>query len=87
MACFLDTSTANVIADGVKFNQEERAGAGHAFLLQRDYLKLAVGAQVVLLTNLSQDEGLVNGSRGIITSFDNGKPVVLFVNGIKSTCI
>ena len=40
----MDTSTTNEIADGVKFNQEERAGAGHAFLLLRDYLKLAVGA-------------------------------------------
>ena len=40
----MDTSTTNEIADGVKYNQEERAGAGHAFLLLRDYLKLAEGA-------------------------------------------
>ena len=44
MACFLDTSTTNEIADGVRYNQEEQAGAGHAFLLLRDYLKLAEGA-------------------------------------------
>ena len=44
LACFLDTSTTNEIADGVKYNQEERAGAGHAFLLLRDYLKFAEGA-------------------------------------------
>ena len=44
LACFLDTSTTNEIADGVKYNQEERAGAGHAFLLPRDYLKFAEGA-------------------------------------------
>ena len=48
-------------------------------------LKLAIGAQVVLLTNLSQNEGLVNGSRGIIISYEEGNPVVLFVNGIKKT--
>ena len=40
----MDTSTTNEIADGVKYNQEERAGARHAFLLLRDYLKLAEGA-------------------------------------------
>ena len=45
MACFLDTSTTNEIADGVKYNKEERAGAGQAFLLLRDYLKLAEGAE------------------------------------------
>ena len=29
----MDTSTTNEIADGVKYNQEQRAGAGHAFLI------------------------------------------------------
>ena len=36
LACFLDTSTTNELAGGVKYNQEERAGVGHAFLLVRD---------------------------------------------------
>ena len=27
LACFLDTSTTNVLAGGVEYNQEERAGA------------------------------------------------------------
>ena len=31
LACFLDTSTTNEIGDGVKYNQEERAGAGLAY--------------------------------------------------------
>ena len=41
---FLDTSTTNELAGGIKYNQEERAGAGHAFALLHDYLKLAEGA-------------------------------------------
>ena len=44
----MDTSTTNEIADGVKYNQEERAGAGQAYLLLRDYLKLAEGAEYYL---------------------------------------
>jgi hypothetical protein len=44
LACFLDTATTSELAGGIKYNQEERAGAGHAFALLHDYLKLAEGA-------------------------------------------
>lgn len=54
---------------------------------------LKVGAQVILLKNLSAKDGLVNGSRGLVTSFEfdcetNGYPVtskyprVTFLNGV-----
>ncbi len=43
-------------------------------------LQLAVGTQVMLLTNLDQERGLVNGSRGIITDFIDGFPYVRFIN-------
>ena len=44
-------------------------------------LELAVGAQVMLLINLDQDRGLVNGSRGVVTGFsDGGLPQVKFMN-------
>lgn len=39
-------------------------------------LTLAVGAQVMYLTNNSN--GLVNGSRGVVTAFRDGLPMVLF---------
>jgi ATP-dependent DNA helicase PIF1 len=44
-------------------------------------LELAIGAQVMLLVNLDQDRGLVNGSRGVVTGFsDGGLPLVRFMN-------
>jgi ATP-dependent DNA helicase PIF1 len=46
-------------------------------------LKLCLGAQVMLLYNLSVDEGLVNGSRGIVVEFIENIPVVQFLNGIR----
>ncbi len=45
-------------------------------------LVLAHGAQVMLLTNLDYDAGLVNGSRGFVTGFDpSGAPLVQFMKG------
>jgi ATP-dependent exoDNAse (exonuclease V) alpha subunit len=46
-----------------------------------DKISLCVGAQVMLTVNLSVDDGLANGSRGIITGFTEEGPIVLFKNG------
>jgi ATP-dependent DNA helicase PIF1 len=48
-------------------------------------LILMEGAQVMLICNYSPEEGLVNGSRGVVSGFDSatGEPVVEFVNGKK----
>lgn len=48
-------------------------------------LELAVGAQVVLLANIDTNNGLANGSRGIVTRFDHKSryPVVKFLNGAE----
>lgn len=42
---------------------------------------LCIGAQVMLTVNLCVDEGLANGSRGVITGFADEGPIVLFKNG------
>jgi ATP-dependent DNA helicase PIF1 len=44
-------------------------------------LELRVGAQVMLLTNMDHERGLVNGSRGIITGYSaGGLPIVRFLS-------
>jgi ATP-dependent DNA helicase PIF1 len=45
-------------------------------------LELAIGAQVMLLTNMNYEEGLVNGSRGVVVGFDSDNlPLVQFNKG------
>jgi ATP-dependent DNA helicase PIF1 len=44
-------------------------------------LQLCIGAQVMLLWNLDTEGGLVNGSRGVVTSFVGDIPNVKFING------
>ena len=48
-----------------------------------EVLQLCVGSQVMLLKNLDMQQGLANGSRGIITSFSHDIPIVLFLNGVE----
>lgn len=50
------------------------------------FLDLAIGAQVMLIVNMSVEDGLVNGTRGVIMNFnDAGIPVVKFYNGTIMT--
>jgi hypothetical protein len=44
-------------------------------------LQLCIGVQVMLLWNLDAEGGLVNGSRGVVTSFVGDIPMVKFING------
>ena len=51
-------------------------------------VNLKVGAQVMLLINLNQEAGLVNGSRGVVTDFnEEGLPLVLFASSDSSVLI
>jgi ATP-dependent DNA helicase PIF1 len=47
-------------------------------------VSLCVGAQVILLVNLDCENKLVNGSRGVVTSFIENIPVVRFCNGVET---
>lgn len=51
----------------------------------KETLNLSKGAQVMLLYNKDVTHGLVNGSRGVVTDFEDGLPVVTFYNGIITT--
>lgn len=44
-------------------------------------LILCIGAQVMLLKNIDVENGLANGSRGVVTKFENDLPCVKFMNG------
>ena len=48
-------------------------------------LELALNAQVMLIANAFPDQGLVNGSRGVIVDFcsQTELPIVEFVNGVR----
>lgn len=46
-------------------------------------LQLCIGAQVMLLYNIDLESGLANGSRGIITKFEDNLPIVKFINGVE----
>jgi ATP-dependent DNA helicase PIF1 len=44
-------------------------------------IKLCKQAQVILTVNLDVENGLVNGSRGVVIGFSGSLPMVRFVNG------
>lgn len=49
--------------------------------MMTEVLQLCVGAQVMLLVNLDLEQGLANGSRGIVVGFVDDIPLVKFLNG------
>lgn len=51
------------------------------FCTAPEVLQLCIGAQVMLLKNLDMQNGLANGSRGVVSSFVGDMPVVRFLNG------
>jgi ATP-dependent DNA helicase PIF1 len=53
-------------------------------------VEVAIGAQVMLTKNLRVEQGLANGSRGVVIGFNdenNGYPIVKFINGIEETIV
>ena len=60
----------------------QHADANAPYLVE---LELALNAQVMLIANAFPDQGLVNGSRGIVDDFcpHTELPIVEFVNGVR----
>lgn len=48
-------------------------------------IQITENAQVMLLKNIDQELGLINGSRGIVIGFDNDFPIVKFMDGTIQT--
>lgn len=46
-------------------------------------LQLRKGARVMMIKNVSVEEGLVNGSVGTVVDFESGLPIVKFDNGVQ----
>jgi len=66
---------------GSLYNREKIVEKYKKNCLFSDEIQLCVGAQVMLVYNIDTEGGLVNGSRGIITSFIQDRPVVKFLEG------
>jgi len=47
-----------------------------------EYVELCIGAQVVILANINQDAGIVNGTRGVIISLNKNRVTIKRVNGM-----
>jgi ATP-dependent DNA helicase PIF1 len=69
---YIKSYTPEVTSGPIKDELEKQKG------MYDDKLILKVGCQVMCIANLSQEEGIVNGSQGIITGFVNGFPEVKF---------
>lgn len=70
-------------------NQDEIERKARSQLPIDDTLELCIGCQVILVINLTIEEGLVNGSKGRVEGFnENGEPIVIFSNGkVKNIAI
>lgn len=70
-----------ILKKGLKFVEEKIKKLS----MVKQTLELCVGAQVMLLCNLELENGLANGSRGVIIGFDieTNLPIVKFLSGIE----
>lgn len=96
MVDYINEQELDILSEkGLEFYQYDMTLELHKFVPNRQYiidkfikdcpaieiLQLCVGSQVMLIYNLNIEQGLVNGSRGVITSFVDDKPIVKFVDG------
>jgi len=75
----LGTKVNKMTSDEIKYLEQQ---------IDKDYpyeqtLSLCIGCQVMLLVNKDVENGLVNGSRGVIIGFEEDRPKVRFMNGME----
>ena len=82
----------NIVQDEVSYEAKYSGSKGKIELLKKNciaaqFLKLKIGAQVMMTKNSYQKEGVINGSLGVVKGFSSKKkyPVVEFNNGIELT--
>lgn len=80
----LDKLEGNCISYKVQIEIQGRANEYliNNYIKNDKIINLKVGAQVMLTENIDVDGGYANGSRGIITEFEEGLPVVRFKSGL-----
>lgn len=71
-----DKELANLKGDAILYEIEKHSDNIHTSL--EDKVMLKVGCRVMCLANILIEEGLINGTVGIITSFKQGLPVMQY---------
>lgn len=77
----IDTGAEQIKYDSFYSASSEDTLAWAKSLHIPESVELCIGLQVMLTVNLAVDEGLANGTRGVVTGFEEEGPVVLFKNG------
>lgn len=78
-----DMEKSNLLSHTEKISEADRLATNMHRLVE---LKLKIGARVMCLHNISIEDGICNGSQGIVVDFirsGSGSPIVLFTNGCK----
>ena len=83
----LDKLEGNCVSYRVQIDTQGRTNEYliNNYIKNDKIINLKVGAQVMLTENIDVDAGFANGSRGIITKFEEGLPVVRFKSGLIKT--
>eukprot|EP00808_Paulinella_micropora_P021919 g85.t1 len=90
-----DQQLSRLTGETMNYHAQDAGQPTYLNMLQRSCpapatLTLKPGAQVMLVKNLNLNEGLCNGSRGVVVKFDTAQetgayPVVRFANGKTTT--
>src|SRR3989338_3827038 len=83
-----DCKTYIAVDNSISLGKTKRATKEEVEMLDKycntpTIIELTIKSQVMLTVNLDVESGLVNGARGVITSFKEENPVIMFDNGLE----